>query len=379
MPFSATVFPDVESTEKGEGEETDKMNARVLRWAVVGLMIISLLFLVSSPSLGEIVTLPLDQTVPGMPVPEENWTLVPGEEALSDARVLEYGTAQPKVLKYDAESGTWAPTDKDAAVSKFAWHFYEDPSISVRCEYATLLPAFKSKQIQSSVTYIKVANASQIRTAMSFDNYKKGGYVEAADMAAHKNAVAAVNGDFFKYHGKVGYVLRQGEFYRNKLNGKRDVLFIDQDGNFSVMYAASEADGDQYMASLPEGKTIVNTFTLGPVLAENGAARKISDTVVAKSGEFQWKYAQQRVAVVQTGELEYAIVEAYGKTDGSMGMTLQEFADYIVYLFPETIIAYNLDGGGSTNVVLKGARIHTTPGHRQISDILYFASAWQEE
>ena len=42
-------------------------------------------------------------------------------------------------------------------------------------------------------------------------------------------------------------------------------------------------------------------------------------------------------------------------------------------------MAYNLDGGGSTNVVLKGERIHVTPGHRQISDILYFASAWTED
>ena len=355
------------------------MKTRMLRMTLIGLMIFSLLFLVSSPSLAEVIELPLDQSVPGAPAPEENWTLIPGEEALGDERVLAFGTAQPKVLKYDAETGAWAPTEKDAAVSKFAWHIYEDPSISVRCEYATLLPAYKAKQIQSSITYVKVANASQVRTAMTFDNYKKGGFVEAADLAKHKNAVAAVNGDFFKYHGKTGYVLRQGEFYRNKLNGKRDVLFIDQKGDFSALYGAAAADADAYMASLPEGKTIVNTFTLGPVLVENGAARKISETSVAKSGEFQWCYAQQRVAVLQTGPLEYAIVEAYGKTDGSMGMTIQEFADYIAYLFPNCVMAYNLDGGGSTNVVLKGERIHTTPGHRQISDILYFASAWQEE
>ena len=36
------------------------------------------------------------------------------------------------------------------------------------------------------------------------------------------------------------------------------------------------------------------------------------------------------------------------------------------------------DGGGSTRVVLKGKKIEDTPGHRKISDILYFASAWQE-
>ena len=355
------------------------MKASVLRLTAAGLMILSLIFLVSSPSMAEAVRLPLDQAAGGMPWAEENWILIPGEEALTDERVLASGTAQPKVLKYDPDTRTWAPGEKDAAVSKFAWHIYEDPSISVRCEYATLLPAYKAKQIQSSVTYIKIADASQIRTAMTYDSYKKGGFAEAEDMAKQKNAVAAVNGDFFKYHGKVGYVLRQGEFYRNKLNGERDMLLIDENGDFSALYAPTAEEADQYMAAIPEGKRIVNTFTLGPVLVENGQARVITETSVAKSGEFQWKYPQQRVAVLQTGPLEYAVVEAYGKTDGSMGMTLQEFADYIAYLFPDCVLAYNLDGGGSTRVVLKGKKIEDTPGHRQISDILYFASAWQEE
>ena len=354
--------------------------ARALRWVVVALMLAALTLLVSSPSLSEVTPLPLDQTVPGRPALEENWILIPGEEALTNEKVLSFGTAKPWVLKYDKDSRTWTPTDQSAAVSKFDWHFYEDESISVRCEYATLIPAYKSKKIQSSVTYIQIADPTQIRTAMSYDTYKKGGYVEAADMAVHVNAIAAVNGDFFKYHGKVGYVLRQGEFYRDKLNGKRDMLLIDDQGNFSADYAATSESAAAGIAAMAEkGRSVVNTFTLGPVLVENGQARVISETSVAASGEFQWKYAQQRVAVVQTAPLQYAIVEAYGKTDGSMGMTIQEFADYIAYLFPDCIMAYNLDGGGSTNVVLKGARIHVTPGHRQISDILYFASARAED
>ena len=41
---------------------------------------------------------------------EENWILIPGEEALQDERVLAFGTAQTKVLKYDRDSRTWAPT-----------------------------------------------------------------------------------------------------------------------------------------------------------------------------------------------------------------------------------------------------------------------------
>ena len=125
-----------------------------------------------------------------------------------------------------------------------------------------------------------------------------------------------------------------------------------------------------------QGLTPINTFTLGPVLVENGEARIIKETITGQKGEFQYRYPQQRVAIVQLGKLEYAIVEAYGKTDSSAGMTLQEMADFITYLFPDCIMAYNLDGGGSTNVVVNGERIHTTPGRRDISDILYFASAY---
>ncbi len=352
---------------------------KALRWTMIALMLAAVTMLVSSPAMADVISLPLDQTVPGQPAIEENWVLIPGEEALSNEQVLSFGTAQPKVLKYDSDTHTWAATDQDATVSKFAWHYYQDESIMVRCEFATLIPEYKAKKIQSSVTYIQIADPSQIRTAMSYDTYKKGGYVEAADMAVHVNAIAAVNGDFFKYHGKVGYVLRQGEFYRDKLNGKRDLLLIDDQGNFGAVYAATSEATKEYINSLPEGRSIVNTFTLGPVLVENGKPRVIAETSVAASGELQWKYAQQRVGIVQTGPLQYAIVEAYGKTDGSMGMTIQEFADYIAYLFPDCLMAYNLDGGGSTNVVLKGERIHVTPGHRQISDILYFASARSED
>ena len=44
-------------------------------------------------------------------------------------------------------------------------------------------------------------------------------------------------------------------------------------------------------------------------------------------------------------------------------------------MFPECRMAYNLDGGGSSTVLVNGERIHKTPGHREICDILYFASA----
>ena len=353
------------------------MKSNIIRWVAAAVLLLGVSLLVSSPSLAEVTELPLDQTVPGNPAQEESWITVSGADALTDEGVLSYGTAQTSVLKY--KDGVWTATDDAPSASSFDWIRYEDPSISVRTEYVTVIPAYKNKKIQSSVTYVKVANASQVRTAMSDDKYDKRNYVSAESMAKHVNAIAAVNGDFFKYHYNVGYVVRQGEFYRDKLNGKRDLLLIDDQGDFHAVMAATSENTAAFLAELPEGRSIVNTFTLGPVLVEDGAARTIKETSVADSGEFQWCYAQQRVAIVQVAELEYAIVEAYGKTDGSQGMTLQEFADYIAYLFPTCRMAYNLDGGGSTNVVLNGERVHKTPGHRDISDILYFASAWTED
>lgn len=344
-------------------------------WTLTVLMILALCVTVVSPAMGD-GALPLDQTTGGMPLKEENWTIVSGEDALTDPAIRGSETLQPNILKYDADSHTWSVTDDTPKPSEFAWMSYSDSTIQVRCEYTTVIPAKKKEKVATSITYIKIADPTQMRSAMSFDSYEKRGFVEAYQMARSKNAVVAVNGDFFKYHHKVGYITRQGVFYRDKLNGKRDLLIIDDKGDFHSVPAAKSADAAAAIAELEaDGRTVINTFTLGPTLAVDGAAVKVSDTSTAAAGEFQWKYPQQRVAVVQTGELEYAIIETYGHTDGHVGLTLQEFADLIVYLFPDCRVAYNLDGGGSTNVIVKGNRIHKTPGYRDICDILYFASA----
>ena len=84
------------------------------------------------------------------------------------------------------------------------------------------------------------------------------------------------------------------------------------------------------------------------------------------------------IAVVQTGKLEYAIVTVGTKSKTS-GLTMQEFAEFVAEKCPDAILAYNLDGGGSTNVIFNNERIHRNPDARKICDILYFASAATEE
>lgn len=330
------------------------MNGNVLRWATAILMCLALVFVASSPALagteftheievpmapvtltaeGSVNPIPLDQTVKGRDPLPDGW--------LSETEYLD-GTIH-MVQTIDKV------TFKDRKGNQ--------------------------KNLPCAIVQVTIADPSQIRSAMSYDDYDKSGRVDAKALVRSANAIAAVNGDFFKYFHDSGYIVRQGVFYRDALNGQRDLLLIDEAGDFHALYdATSEA-----MAELVANVTPVNTFNLGPVLIENGEVKTIKDSAVAhakKSGDqFQWPYRMQRVAIVQLDRLSYAIVECDGKADASKGMDLQTFAEYIHELFPDAMMAYNLDGGGSTNVFVNGKRIHKNPDARQICDIIYFATA----
>jgi exopolysaccharide biosynthesis protein len=238
----------------------------------------------------------------------------------------------------------------------------------------------KNVKHETWVVRIKIKDASQLRTAVSKDTYKGRGQASAEDIAKSKNAVAAMNGDFFKYENDVGYVVRQGELVRDASDNTRvvfDMLLVDSEGDFHVIPSADTAKVEAFTEETlaPEGRTVLDTFNLGPALIVDGEKQDIASSEAAKQGKYQWKYPQQRIALVQTGTLEYAIVEVYGKTDGTAGMTLEEFTDLILEKCPDAITAYNFDGGGSTNLMLNGKKIHKTPGLREITDIIYFASA----
>ena len=293
-----------------------------VRWILVIVMLLCLTMTVSSPSLAEGGVLPLDYTVGGNPPKADGWI-------------------------YD-ESGEIAG--------------YKDATIEMELERGTIQLTVKGKKVnhETMVVRVRIADVSQLRTAVSKDTYKGRGQAKGEDMAKSKNAVVAMNGDFFKYENDVGYVVRQGEFLRDATDNKRgrlfDMLVIDSAGDFHAVNSATTEKVDQFIASQ------LTPFNL-------------TQSEVARQGAFQWKYPQQRIALVQMGTLEYAIVEVFGRTDSSAGMSLPEFAEFVAQQCPDALLAYNLDGGGSTNLVVNGKRACKTPGLREITDIIYFASA----
>ncbi|MBR1683785.1 MAG: phosphodiester glycosidase family protein [Clostridia bacterium] len=315
----------------------------VVRWVIVGIMLVFIATMISSPALAETPVLSMDFTQGGTVPKADGWT-------------------------YD-DSGNEIG--------------YTDSTIEMTLERGNLTLTVKGKKVkhETVVIRVKIQDVSQLRTAVSKDTYKGRGQAKGLDMAKSKNAVVAMNGDFFKYEYDVGYVVRQGEFIRDATANKRkrifDMLLIDSKGNFHTIDQADTKKIEAYVSDAleTEGLSILDTFNLGPVLIKDGEVQDISQSEVAREGLYQWKYPQQRICIAQTGELEYAIVEVFGRTDSSAGISLQDFAEFVHEQVPDAITAYNLDGGGSTNLVVNNKRACSTPGLREITDIIYFASA----
>ena len=128
---------------------------------------------------------------------------------------------------------------------------YQDPSIHVIRERV------ESEELYCTyyVAYITIANASQLRTE-SANGFKHSSRVEASVMARRTNAVLAINGDY--YSNRNGYVLRQGTVYRDSVEKNRDLLLIDEDGNFNLVLASE--DPIHMDKTVINGKKVVNAF-----------------------------------------------------------------------------------------------------------------------
>lgn len=305
-------------------------NANRIRWILAALMLLALSLIISSPAGAEVKPLGLEMTVHGKEMKPEGW------------------------------------------LSK---NEYQDESIHVTVHSKGRKPKSSADKTTCRWVVIDIADPSQLRTTMSNETYGDQTLARSVAMAKSVNAVVAMNADFIKYTYDFGYIIRQGVFYRDMLDSQkhpRDVLVIDDAGDFSVVPKASSADMTAYLARMEsEGRTAVNTFTFGPALVIDGEMQEVS-----KNPEHEAILATQRICICQLDHLKYAIVEIDG--GNGLGMNLQELARYVMELFPECRYAYNLDGGGSAHLVVNGKLIHPVANSRAISDLIYFASAAEE-
>ncbi len=240
---------------------------------------------------------------------------------------------------------------------------YKDPTLHVTIEQG------RKYDCDYWVARIKIGHPSQLRTAAAggFENRLdiKGVYI-----ARRQNAVLAINGDYFCYYRHSGHIKRQGVVYRDNLKGERDVLAIDEAGDFHILFTPNKED----LGDTINGKKVINAFHFGPGLVKDGEL-----TSLEPSFWIAPELGRQRMCIAQTGPLEYMALCCASSKRGSAGMTLQQFAELAKEL--GAIQAYNLDGGDSTMMIFDGDKINDKDNKntRTISDIIYFASAWDGE
>ena len=231
-------------------------------------------------------------------------------------------------------------------------HDWFDMGSPLKCEYW--------------VATIKIAHPSQLRTmpAKSFrDEMSTNGML----MAKRVNAVLAINGDFW-YFTHHGYILRQGQLFLDDLRGDRDVLLVDEDGDFHIVRNPYTGQVRETI----EGKRVMQSFFFGPVLVDHG--KLVRDMALRE--DMAAEDRKQRMCIAQVGPLEYKCICCGPPARGNSGMNLTEFARLVYSLGVET--AYNLDGGDSTMLIFNGQKINDpkSPDTRDIADIIYFASAF---
>ena len=253
---------------------------------------------------------------------------------------------------------------------------YKDPSLHIELERG------KYEDTNYLAIRIQIANASQLRTAVSY-NGKSREYDRW--WISHVNPVLAISGDGFgdNFNGKGRHIVRQGKLYKSNAGPDRygfngfDALIIDDAGDFHIIRNATEDDFSAF-----EGN-IVNCFSFGPALVIDGEL--VTDML--EDNTYQHLYGgvkkARRICISQTGELSYMIVQTDGPEDPDRtGLEIDRFARLVHSL--GAINAYNLDGGSSTRVLYNGKSIdspypNTKSQKRTIGDIIYFASAYIDD
>ena len=268
---------------------------------------------------------------------------------------------------------------------KYTENGYEDNSIRVAVETREMYG------ITVNIAFVQIADASQLRTAVAGDtqNSRVDSLVSIAK-DEKVNTVIAMNGDLYtQLPEKKTFEVRMGETIRAKTNNVKDILVIDDLGDFHLFVRSQglhKDDNPYYIKQIKEeGRKIVNALTFGPALVKDG---EMIDQKTNSEYSYAPNYRNPRSAIGQTGKLSYVMVVVSGiRGTKDSGATFAELAQIMYDL--GCLQAYNLDGGNTAEMIMFGPEGmggelkydfagDLAAGDRGIKDIIYFATAVPE-
>ena len=237
---------------------------------------------------------------------------------------------------------------------------YEDDSIRVQMETRET-----DGDVIWRIAWVEIASPTQLRTAYAGKNIKANKKGFASVMARDCNAIVAIDGDnYVSEPDKHKFEYRMGEKRRADSNRIKDILIIDENGDFHTFIKSVGAETFEQ----DTGHQIVNAFMFGPALVHEGAISADPSYGYNPNGR------QPRVAIGQLDRLSYVMVVADNATANDyIGVTHQELAEFMLEL--GCVEAYNLDGGNSSALLYNGKFYNSKKDEREMTDIIYFATA----
>ncbi len=218
---------------------------------------------------------------------------------------------------------------------------------------------------------VKVAHPSQFRRFLSENQYNSSILHTTTEMSRSVNAIVASSGDYYSYR-RFGIIVNNGQVYRER-GHLLDTCYIDENGDLLFTMAGEITDMEAAQAYVKE-HNVRFSLCFGPLMILDGeycVPRKYN------SGEINDRYS--RAALCQLGPLHYMVVTANNETPYYNLPTVAEFGTHLYEMGVPT--AYCLDGGQTAAIAMNHQLINTVSygAEREISDIIYFATALPEE
>ena len=232
----------------------------------------------------------------------------------------------------------------------------------------TVVTGSGNDKVTVYVADVQVSDATIIRAAFAEDTFGTNVIAKTSDIAAQAGAELAINGDYYGFRD-TGIVIRNGVAYRDA--GTRQGLLLSTDGTLSL-YDETSTSADELLT-----KGAWQTWSFGPGLVNGGAIVDGIDDVEIDTnvGNHSVQGNQPRTAIGMIAANHFLFAAVDGRSAGySRGMTMTELAQLL--LDRGVQVGYNLDGGGSTTMVLDGDLINDPLGRdreRGTSDIIYVA------
>lgn len=232
--------------------------------------------------------------------------------------------------------------------------YYKDNNIEIKI--------IKTREYSTNIYIadIKVSDVEYFKTAFAKDTYGKNISEYTSKIAQSKNAILAVNGDFYGVQQR-GYVLKNSKIYRSSSKGNKEDVVINTDGTMEIINENKVA-----LSKLVNAKELLS---FGPALIKDG---KIS--VTKNSTVYREKASNPRTAIAMIEPLHYIFLVSDGRTKESEGLSLYQLAEFLSKY--DVDVAYNLDGGGSSAFYFNGKVVNNPINkhklvERKVSDIVY--------